>query len=62
LQGLPFLQGYRIAYMGEKNFEAEIVRSYGYALLVNPVPIATTSNQKSVAMSFTLYIKKAVCS
>ena len=50
MQGLPFLQGYRIAYMGEKNFEAEIVRSYGYALLVNPVPIATTSNQKSVAM------------
>ncbi len=29
-------------------------------LLVNPVLIATTSNQKSVAMSLALYIKKSL--
>lgn len=31
LQCLPFLQGYRITYMGEKDFVAEIIRPYGYA-------------------------------
>ena len=31
MQCLPFLQGYPIAYMGEKDFMAEIVRPYGYA-------------------------------
>ena len=31
MQCSPFLQGYPIAYMGEKDFMAEIVRPYGYA-------------------------------
>ena len=57
-----FYKAIPLPYIGENGFEAEIVRTYSYALLVKPVPIATTVNQKSVAMSLALYIKKAVCS